>query len=122
MKIQASNLNNSIRFYNLLLGHRPEQIGYDQATYLMDKGNLIIEERPEYIPTTSSRYQLVVVDLMTAFKRLKSTIISGSNTNCEILKDSFQVEDPDGFLWVISEGDFEPPVEKKACYLEPINF
>jgi len=125
MKIQVSNLNNSLTFYRALTGKMPIEIGYDFMKFTHEEKELHLIERKE----TKSSHALVLTvtksEMPQVFHRLrffrKETEIGQP---CEVLTTQFNINDPDGNEWIITWDTTSSLVQQarnSTCKLLPIN-
>lgn len=119
--IQVSNLNNSIRFYSLLLGKSPVDIQPDRVLYRSDLVTLELLEMAR--PALTTHYLSIrPQDFIPTFRQVKS-LQNRLGHQCRLLADTFTLRDPDGHRWLIASSELSnhrAADYEETCYLEPL--
>ena len=128
--LHIKSLSNSIPFYNGLMNMTPVRISHNSAQYIaigiqieLRESLVPVEEHKEIL--AGSIYIAKAVDFKKRFRNVIRFHNHFRHTHCKVLERSFQVSDPDGYIWLITnEKTHLPSVDLKInqCYLEPINF
>lgn len=122
--LTISNLNNAVRFYTALFGVRPTELSVWSARYRIGPQIFSLQEGT---PTEVQIHNFQVLDLqfIPTYHRMKSLIHSICTFECELLKDTIRLTDADGHIWVVSSkpvvgADLEAFRTFNKCYIEPI--
>ena len=128
--LRIQNLSNSIPFYNVLFHTRPISLSYSAANYSIKGMHVHLIESPTRSGPSErmlagSIHLPDALDFKKRFREVLRFQKAINNTHCKVLENSFQVSDPDGNIWLITNKLLSNPkriTETYPCYLEPINF
>lgn len=120
IKLQSSNLNNSLVFYRALLNQMPLEI---TPSCLQFKTEHFILEIAESIGAHKMRTNVFEIrdahELAKINQRMnRFNAIEKMGKDCEVVNGAIGLTDPNGNRWVI--GDPKVKVDFKKCYIELI--
>ncbi|MEP0986193.1 hypothetical protein [Ekhidna sp.] len=120
IKIQSSNLNNSLVFYRALLNRMPLEITpsciqFETEHFILEVAESIGAHKIQTnVFEIQDAHELAKINQrMSRFNAIEKMI-----KNCEVVDRAIGLTDPNGNRWVI--GDPEVKVDFKKCYIELI--
>ena len=120
IRIQSSNLNNSLVFYRALLDRMPQEITPSCIQFKAENFNLeIIESKGKHESQTNEFEIQDSFEVVKIYQRMsRFNAIEKMKEDCEVVDRAIGLTDPDGNRWVIGDPDVHVHFEK--CYIELI--